>query len=137
MEVLVIFVVMLTLMMIRVPVAFSMSIAAMVALLIGDTPLVLVPQRMLSSLDSFPMLAVPMFIFVGEAMNTGGITQRIFKFAREWVKHLTGSLGHVNVISNIIVAGMSGAAVADASAIGVVEIKAMEENGFDRDWSAA
>jgi len=92
---------------------------------------------MLSSLDSFPMLAVPMFIFVGEAMNTGGITQRIFKFAREWVKHLTGSLGHVNVISNIIVAGMSGAAVADASAIGVVEIKAMEENGFDRDWSAA
>lgn len=137
MEAAVIFIVMLGLMLIRVPVAFSMSIAALVALCISDIPLVLVPQRMFTALDSFPMLAVPLFIFVGEVMNTGGITQRIFKFAREWVKHLTGSLGHVNVISNIIVAGMSGAAVADASAIGVVEIKAMEENGFDRDWSAA
>ena len=137
MEAAVIFIVMLGLMLLRVPVAFSMSIAAVAALSISDIPLVLVPQRMFTALDSFPMLAVPLFIFVGEVMNTGGITQRIFRFAREWVKHLTGSLGHVNVISNIIVAGMSGAAVADASAIGVVEIKAMEENGFDRDWSAA
>ena len=137
MESVIILVVMLALMMLRVPVAFSMAMAAVVALIIGDIPLTLVPQRMFNSLDSFPLLAIPLFVFVGEAMNTGGITTRIFNFAREYVKHITGSLGHVNVISNIIVAGMSGSAVADASAIGVVEIKAMEEDGFDRDWSAA
>lgn len=137
MESVIILVVMIVLMMLRVPVAFSMALAAVVALVIGDIPLTLVPQRMFNSLDSFPLLAIPLFVFVGEAMNTGGITTRIFNFAREYVKHITGSLGHVNVISNIIVAGMSGSAVADASAIGVVEIKAMEEDGFDRDWSAA
>ena len=137
MEVVIIFFVMLGLMLLRVPVAFSMGLAAVVALIIGDIPLTLVPQRMFGALDSFPLLAIPLFVFVGEAMNTGGITHRIFNFAREYVKHITGSLGHVNVISNIIVAGMSGSAVADASAIGVVEIKAMEKDGFDRDWSAA
>ncbi|HWR30902.1 MAG TPA: TRAP transporter large permease [Negativicutes bacterium] len=137
MEATIIMGVMLVLMMLRVPVAFAMALSAVVALMVGDIPLTLVPQRMFNSLDSFPLLAIPLFVFVGEAMNTGGITTRIFNFAREYVKHITGSLGHVNVISNIIVAGMSGSAVADASAIGVVEIKAMEEDGFDRDWSAA
>lgn len=137
MEATIIMVVMIGLMMLRVPVAFAMAMSAVVALIIGDIPLTLVPQRMFNSLDSFPLLAIPLFVFVGEAMNTGGITTRIFNFAREYVKHITGSLGHVNIISNIIVAGMSGSAVADASAIGVVEIKAMEEDGFDRDWSAA
>lgn len=137
MEATIIMGVMIALMMLRVPVAFAMALSAIVALIIGDIPLTLVPQRMFNSLDSFPLLAIPLFVFVGEAMNTGGITTRIFNFAREYVKHITGSLGHVNVISNMIVAGMSGSAVADASAIGVVEIKAMEADGFDRDWSAA
>lgn len=137
MEVAVIFVVMIGLMLLSVPVAFSMGLAAIVALLMSDIPLILVPQRMFTSLDSFPLLAIPLFVFVGEAMNTGGITVRIFNFARSFVRHLTGSLGHVNVISNVIIAGMSGSAVADASAIGVVQIKAMEEDGFDREWSAA
>ena len=137
MEAAIIMVVMMGLMFLRVPVAFAMALSAVVALIIGDIPLTLVPQRMFNSLDSFPLLAIPLFVFVGEAMNTGGITNRIFNFAREYVKHITGSLGHVNVISNVIVAGMSGSAVADASAIGVVEIKAMEKDGFDRDWSAA
>jgi len=137
MEATIIMGVMMGLMMLRVPVAFAMALSAIVALVIGDIPLTLVPQRMFNSLDSFPLLAIPLFVFVGEAMNTGGITTRIFNFAREYVKHITGSLGHVNVISNIIIAGMSGSAVADASAIGVVEIKAMEKDGFDREWSAA
>lgn len=136
-EVLIIFVVMLGLMLLSVPVAFAMGLAAVSALFLNDIPLTLVPQRLFTALDSFPLLAIPLFIFVGEAMNTGGITYRIFHFARSLVRHITGSLGHVNVISNIIVAGMSGSAVADASAIGVVEIKAMEEDGFDKDWSAA
>jgi tripartite ATP-independent transporter DctM subunit len=136
-EVFIIFVVMLGLMLLSVPVAFAMGLAAVAALFLNDIPLTLVPQRLFTSLDSFPLLAIPLFIFVGEAMNTGGITVRIFNFARSLVRHITGSLGHVNVISNIIIAGMSGSAVADASAIGVVEIKAMEEDGFDRDWSAA
>ena len=114
MEAAIIMVVMMGLMFLRVPVAFAMALSAVVALIIGDIPLTLVPQRMFNSLDSFPLLAIPLFVFVGEAMNTGGITNRIFNFAREYVKHITGSLGHVNVISNVIVAGMSGSAVADA-----------------------
>lgn len=128
---------MLVLLLIGVPIAFSMSLAAIIALLMNGISLMLVPQRIFNGLNSFSLMAVPLFVFVGEAMNTGGVTDRIFKFARAYVKHITGGLGHVNVISNMIIAGMSGSAVADAYGIGVIEIKAMVENGYGADFSAA
>ncbi|HHW02561.1 MAG TPA: TRAP transporter large permease [Thermoanaerobacterales bacterium] len=137
MEILIIFSIMLILMALKVPVAFSMATSATVALLLKGVPLMLVPQRMFTALDSFPLLAIPLFIFVGQAMNTGGITDKIFNFARVYVRHIKGSLGHVNVIASIIFAGMSGSAVADTSGLGLVEIKAMNEDGFDPEFSAA
>jgi tripartite ATP-independent transporter DctM subunit len=86
--------------------------------------------------NSFVLLSVPFFILMGEVMNQGGITRRIFRFARALVGHLPGGLGHVNIIASIIFAGMSGAAVADVGGLGTIEIKAMVEDGYDREFSA-
>jgi len=96
-----------------------------------------IAQRMVNGLDSFPLLAVPFFILVGELMNTSSVTSRIFSFANSIVGFIPGGLGHVNVLNSMIFAGMSGAAVADAAGIGRVEIKAMNEQGFDNEFSAA
>jgi len=137
MNVILMLVLLLTLMILRVPVAFAMALVASIALLRTGIPLALITQRLFGSLNSFSLLAIPLFIFVGEIMNTAGVTDRIFKFARAFVGHKVGSLGHVNVISSIIFSGMSGSAVADAYGLGLIEIKAMKENGFDPDFSAA
>jgi len=94
-------------------------------------------HRIHEGILSFPLLAVPFFIFVGLMMNKGGMTQRLFRFAKDLVGHLPGGLAHVNVLASMIFAGMSGSAVADASGLGVVEIQAMKEDGYDVDFSAA
>jgi len=130
-------VLMLALMLIRVPVAFSMGLAAVAALVYSGVPLILVPQRMFSSLNSFSLIAIPLFIFVGDALNTGGITTRIFDFCRKYCGHIRGGLGHVNVMASIVFAGKTGSAVSDVYGLGQIEIKAMREAGFDDDFSAA
>ena len=137
MEAAIIMVVMMGLMFLRVPVAFAMALSAVVALIIGDIPLTLVPQRMFNSLDSFPLLAIPLFVFVGEAMNTGGITNRIFRFARALVGHVAGGLGQVAVVSSMIFSGMSGSAVADAAGLGQIQHRAMVDAGYKPKISAA
>lgn len=129
--------VLLTLMTLRVPVAFAMALVASITLLWTGVPLSLIPSRLFGSLNTFSLLAIPLFIFVGEVMNVAGVTERIFKFARAFVGHKVGSLGHVNVISSIIFSGMSGSAVADAYGLGLIEIKVMKENGWDPAFSAA
>lgn len=83
-------------------------------------------QKMLSSLDSFVLIAVPLFMIAGNLMNSGGITDRIFNFAKSIVGHLPGGLGHVNVISSFIFSGMSGSALADVGGLGQVEIQGYE-----------
>ena len=103
----------------------------------GDQPVNLVALRMLHSTDSFALLAIPLFIFCGMLMNTAGITDRIFNFARLLVGHISGGLAHANVLASIIFAGMSGAAVADAGGLGQVEIKAMKDQGYDPAFAAA
>lgn len=137
MEILWVLVLMLFLILAGVPVFISLGISSVVALLVSDIPLMLVAQRMYTSIDVYNLLAVPLFIFVGEVMNTGGVTDRLFGFCRLMLRHVRGSLGHVNIAASIIFAGMSGAAVADAAGLGAVEIKAMRESGFDADFSAA
>lgn len=137
MEAAIIFVVFMGLLLIRVPIAFSMGVSAIAALLFRGVPLYVIPQRVFNSLDSFTLLSLPVFIFVGEAMNTAGITDRIFGFAKAFVGHIKGGLGHVNVLASVIFAGMSGSALSDAYGLGTIEIKAMEESGFDTDFSAA
>jgi tripartite ATP-independent transporter DctM subunit len=99
--------------------------------------LLMLPARMYSGTTSFTLLAIPFFILAGNLMNTGGMTQRLVHFAQCLVGHIRGGLGHVTVITNMIMAGMSGSAVADATGTGVVLIPAMEKAGYPRAFSAA
>ncbi len=125
------FVAFLVMLFLGMPVAFAMAISGIAALLqLEGVSLLLVPQRFYLSLNSFPMLAVPFFILAGEVMNRGGITKRILAFADSLVGHFKGGLGHVNVVSNMIMAGVSGSASADAVAIGSVMIPSMVRAGY-------
>lgn len=126
------------LLILEVPVAFALIFSSMSFLLLeGTFPLNIVVQRMASGLDSFPLLAIPLFVFAGNLLNKAGIAARIFEFALALVGHIRGSLAHVNVVASIIFAGMSGVAQADAAGLGTVEIRAMKKAGFDGAFSAA
>jgi tripartite ATP-independent transporter DctM subunit len=123
---------------IEVPVGFAMALASIGVIVIDQPfPLTIVVQRMASGLDSFPILAIPLFIFAGHLLNRAGIAERIFQFAGALVGHIRGGLAHVNVVASMIFAGMSGVAQADAAGLGVVEVKAMKEEGFDASFAAA
>ena len=87
--------------------------------------------------NSFPLLAAPFFIIMGNIMNTSGVTKRMFNFANVLVGHMPGGLGHANIVASVLFAGMSGTAVADAAGLGTIEIKAMRDAGFDDDFSCA
>ncbi|MDE0530749.1 MAG: TRAP transporter large permease [Albidovulum sp.] len=132
------FVILAVLLVLEVPVAFALIFSSMSFLLLDGTfPLNIVVQRMAPGLDSFPLLAIPLFVFAGNLFNKAGIAARIFDFALALVGHIRGSLAHVNVVASIIFAGMSGVAQADAAGLGVVEIRAMKKAGFDGAFSAA
>ena len=118
-----------------VPVAVSLAGASLIYILIDGTPPVVMIHTMVNGVDSFPLLAIPFFILAGHLMNTAGITNKIFAFARALVGWMHGGLGHVNVGASVIFAGMSGAAVADAGGLGTIEIKAMRDAGYDTDFS--
>jgi tripartite ATP-independent transporter DctM subunit len=122
-----------------VPIAVALGVTAIgTYLYLGlDTVLIMLPQRMYSATTAFTLLAIPFFILAGNLMNTGGITERIFKFASALVGHIRGGLGQVNVVASLIFSGMSGAAVADAAGLGQVEFKAMRDRGYDERFSAA
>jgi len=90
-----------------------------------------------AKVDNFLLLAIPFFLLAGRLMNTGGITNRLFGFVSLTVRPLKGGLGHANVLASMIFAGMSGSATADAVGLGVVEMKAMLDEGYPRDFSAA
>src|SRR6478672_3298384 len=118
------------------PVAIAMAGSALVYILItGDLPPYVVVHRMISGIDSFPLLAVPFFIMAGNLMNHAGITNRIYNFALALVGWMKGGLGHVNVIGSVIFAGMSGTAIADAAGLGTIEIKAMQEHGYETEFA--
>lgn len=126
------------LMLIGVPIAASMGITsiAVFSSLGQSSFLAVMPQRIYVGATGVTMLAIPFFILAGNLMNTGGITDRIFGFARACVGHWPGGLGQVNILSSVIFSGMSGAAVADAAGLGAIEMKAMNDAGFDKTFSA-
>src|ERR671917_1492388 len=114
---------------IGMPIAFSMGLAAVVALLVdGSIPLLVLPQKMYSSLDSFPLLAIPLFILAGSVMNVGGITEALIGLARALVGHLRGGLGHVTIITNVLFSTISGSAAASAAAVGSMLIPEMHKD---------
>jgi tripartite ATP-independent transporter DctM subunit len=136
---LIIFTFLIGMILIGVPVAVSMGLTAVLSFIfLGQgNILIMVAQRMYFSTTSFTLLAIPFFILTGNLMNTGGITNRIFRFARAAVGHVWGGLGQVNVIASMIFSGMSGAAVADAAGLGLIEMKAMKDQGYETKFAAA
>src|SRR5439155_18425865 len=118
------------------PVAVAMAGASLAYILLsGNLPPFVVIHRMVGGIDSFPLLAVPFFILAGNLMNSAGITTRIYNFALSLVGWMKGGLGHVNVVGSVVFAGMSGTAIADAAGLGTIEIKAMTEHGYSKEFS--
>ena len=120
------------LVMAAVPIGFALAIAAVVAIVVADLPLVIIPQQIVAGMDSFPMLAVPLFILAGFLMDVGGISRRLVTLARTLVGHLPGGLGQVVVMAEMFFSGVSGSTSADAAAIGGIMVPQLTANGYSR-----
>ena len=115
-----------------VPIGFALALAAVVAIAAADLPLVVIPQQIVAGMDSFPMLAVPLFILAGFLMDVGGISRRLVTLARTLVGHLPGGLGQVVVMAEVFFSGVSGSTSADAAAIGGIMVPQLTANGYSR-----
>jgi len=122
-----------------VPLAFAILGAcfATIALFRPTLPMELMAQQLVKGIDSFPLIAIALFLLAGELMNSGGITRRIVDFASTLVGHVRGGLGHVCVVASMIISGISGSAVADGAAIGAVMVPAMKRAGYPAAFAAA
>lgn len=127
----------LALFMLGVRVVYAILLPSILYVLLEGLPPGMLAQRVTYALDSFPLVAVPVFIFVGNLMNLSGVTERIFKFADTLVGRIPGGLAQVNIFSSLIFSGMSGAALADIGGLGRIEIEAMKKRGFSAPFSAA
>ncbi len=125
------------LLLIGMPISFCLGIAALVTMFLADLPLFLIVRKMYAGLDYFVLLAVPLFILAAEIMSASGITDRLIRFADLIIGRIRGGMGHTNVLASMFFAGISGAAIADASGLGAVEIKMMRSAGYDKRFSAA
>ncbi len=121
----------------QVPIAYAMCVSALEFLLVNHQSFVMFAQKTAMSFADFNMLALPSFLFVGCFMNEIGLTDRIFDMAEKWLGHLPGGLAHANIAASMLFAGMSGSALADAGGLGVIEVKAMSDAGYDKDFSIA
>ena len=132
------FVAAVVLMLIGVPVAFSLAIAAALAVALGGQyPQIIVFKEMFTGVDSFPLMAVPFFILAAEIMSGGALTLVLLRFASQFVGHLRGGLGYANVLSLTIFSGISGSALADAAGPGSMMVRMMDKAGYDRAYAAA
>lgn len=120
---------------IGVPVAFALGVAAVAAFIYEGLPLIVAFQRIVSGINIFSLMAIPFFIFAGELMFHGGIAVRLVRFASAAVGAVRGGLGVVNVFSSMLFGGISGSAVADISALGSILIPVMKEKGYDDDYA--
>ena len=122
----------------KLPIAIVLGFSSLMAFLVsGQYPTTIIINRIFAGLDSFVLIAIPMFILVARLMNESGASRRMFNFANACVGHYPGGLGHTNVLASVIFAGMSGSAVADSAGLGRVEIESMNERGYDGPFSAA
>ncbi len=127
----------IVLLMIEVPIPFGMLFSSILYALVKGQSFMMFAQKIASSFADFSMLAVPAFLFVGIFMNEIGLTEIIFRFCEKWLGHITGGLAHANILGSMIFAGMSGSALADAGGMGVIEVNAMREAGYDENFSVA
>jgi tripartite ATP-independent transporter DctM subunit len=124
--------------MLGMPIAVALAVVAAGTMLVTTGPdlLVIFIQRSYAATTSFPLLAIPFFILAGNLMNVGGTTARIFTVAKMLIGQVRGGLAHVNVLASMIFAGMSGSAVADSAGLGVIEIRAMIDDGYTPRYAA-
>ena len=123
---------------INAPIAIAIGVASLLAILVqGNFPVMMVVQKMFGGMDSFHLMAVPLFMFTGVIMEAGGISRRIIDFANALVGWLPGGLAAVTVVSAMFFAGISGSAAADAAAVGAILIPAMKNSGYESDFAAA
>ena len=130
------FVSFLVLLIAGVPISISIGASAVLGCLQLGYPMMVIGQKMVTGIDSYLLIAIPLFILAGNLMNSGKITEKIFNFAKEVVGWIPGGLGHANIVASVIFAGMSGSATADAGGLGTIEMEAMTTNGYDPEFSA-
>jgi tripartite ATP-independent transporter DctM subunit len=119
-----------------VPLAIGLGLASVSAILMfSSTPVSVLSESMFSAMNSFLLVAVPLFLLVGQLMERGGVADRIFDFAQAAVGWLPGGMGHVNVASSVVFGGISGSSVADIASLGAVEINAMVKHGYDKGYA--
>lgn len=119
------------------PIAVSMLTSSLIYCVMNNINLAMMGTQMFTGLNNFALIAIPMFILCAEVMNRTSVADRIFKFCNDLVGYIPGGMGHVNCATSIIFAGMSGSAVADAGGIGHLSYRAMVDEGFDKEFSAA
>lgn len=129
----------LVFLLVGLPVVFGLLLAPGLLLWMNgqERDIALLYRNVYNGMDSFPLMAIPFFMLAGELMNRGGITSRLVEFAQALMGHLRGGLAHVNILSSMLFAGLSGSAVADTSALGSMLIPAMEKQGYSRKFAAA
>ncbi len=135
MELIVLFGTFIFLLLLGVPVAVTLGASAMATVVYMDIPAMIVFQRMASGMNVFSLMAIPFFIYAGELMQHGGISERLVRLANAVIGHVRGGLGLVNVLSSMLFGGISGSAVADVSALGSTLIPMMKEKGYDADYA--
>ncbi|WHH59857.1 TRAP transporter large permease [Petroclostridium sp. X23] len=132
------FLVWIALVIIGVPIVVALGLSSVIALVTqGDIPIALISQRMFTAMDSFPLLALPLFLLAGKLMETGGISIRLVNFASTLVGHIRAGFAMISVVTSMFFAGISGSAVADTAAIGSILIPSMVKEGYDRDYAAS
>lgn len=127
----------LIILLLGVPIGFSMGFLTIAAFEIGNGPLITLAQKMYSGINNFTYLAIPLFIFAAEIMSRCGLTMSIVKLCDAVVGHIRGGLAHVNILGSMLFAGISGSATADASGIGKIEIEMMEKAGYEKEYAAS
>jgi tripartite ATP-independent transporter DctM subunit len=129
----------MVLLVLKIPISVAMGLSVLISLITSGKPdiLYIIPQQMAEGVRGIMLLAIPFFIFAANVMNETGFTNKIFSFASALVGHLRGGLAQVNVVSSMIFAGCSGTAIADCAGLGKIEMKAMSERGYKKNFSAA
>ncbi len=136
-SVLLLLLVFFVLVVLKIPLAFALFLSTLVTFSSLDMSFMSLVNRMLTSVQSFPMLAIPFFLMAGLLMSAGGVTERLVKLSDAIVGHLPGGLAHVNVVVSMLFAGLSGSSVADTAGVGAIMIPAMKKAGYDAEYSAA
>lgn len=132
------FILFLVLLFVGMPVAYAMSLSAVITLFTdASLPGIVIPQKLFTAMDSFSLMAIPFFMLAGTLMEKCGITKRLVDFARSLVGHFTGGLGHTTIVTGVLMAGVSGSANADTAALASILVPALKEEGYDEGYSCA